>query len=67
MESPWIEMGCWDGHGGRATFGVSWQAVGGEGRDEEKDGEGQERVGRVVSGGGDGRIVLWDVVSWWRI
>jgi hypothetical protein len=65
MESPWIEMGCWIGHGGRATFGVSWQAVkgGGGGGDEDKDGEGRLVVGRAVSGGGDGRIVLWEVVS----
>lgn len=60
-ESPWVEMGCWEGHAGRACYGVAWQApeIGAE---EQAEGE-SEVIGRLVSGGGDGRILLWEAVG----
>ncbi len=64
-ESPWIEMGCWEGHKGRACYGVAWQAPeippeGGEVPLTMVDDK--EVVGRLVTGGGDGRILLWEAV-----
>lgn len=49
-----------EAHQARACFSLTWTAQLGTTATSDN----VDRIGRLVSAGGDGRICFWDVVSW---
>lgn len=60
MTSRWVEVAHVQAHDPRSCFSLSWTGPSQAGK---KTDMGHNDLGRIVSGGGDGKFIVWRIVS----